>query len=181
MSSGEHAVRQQPDETRDNPLRIEAAKAEEIAGALNTDLANAYVLFHQLHKHHWNVAGAEHLTVHRFLQEAYEAVEAAADELAERVQTLGGVPHARMTALASASTVDPEDETVYDVRTSLGHDLDVYGEIIEGYREHVSLAHDLGDFGTEEMLRQQLLTLEEHAHVLDHFLEDDTLVTEDAL
>jgi hypothetical protein len=30
------------------------------------------------------------------------------------------------------------------------------------------------------MLREQLIDLEEHAHVIDHYLEDDTLVLESA-
>ncbi|MFB6136995.1 MAG: DNA starvation/stationary phase protection protein DpsA [Halobacteriaceae archaeon] len=160
----------------ENPLRLEREKAEEIIEALNADLADAYVLYHQLHKHHWNVEGAEHRDIHVFLQEAYEDVEAAADELAERVQTLGGVPHASMGTLEAAASVEPEDEDVYDIRTSLANDLEMYGDIIESYREHIELAVGLGDHGTAEMLREQLEDVEEHAHVIDHYLEDDTLV-----
>ncbi|MGM0591865.1 MAG: DNA starvation/stationary phase protection protein DpsA, partial [Halobacteriota archaeon] len=160
----------------ENPLRLDQEKAEQLVDALNTDLADAYVLYHQLHKHHWNVEGAEHLGVHEFLQEAYEEVEEAADEIAERVQAIGGVPHANMSTLAEAATVEPEDEDVYDIRTSLSNDLEMYGEIIESYREHIELAEGLGDYVTSEMLREQLEDIEEHAHVIDHYLEDDTLV-----
>ena len=165
----------------ENPVRLDEEKAAEIVDALNTDLANAYVLYHQLHKHHWNVEGAEHLPIHRWLQEAYEDVEAAADELAERLQSIGGIPHASMTALAAAATVEPEDEDVYDIRTSLANDLAMYGDIIEGYREHIALAESLGDYATSEILRHHLVTLEEHAHVIAHYLEDDTLVLESAI
>jgi len=42
----------------------------------------------------------------------YEDVEAAADEVAERLQALGGgVPHASLTTLAENATVEPEDGT----------------------------------------------------------------------
>jgi DNA-binding ferritin-like protein len=174
MSSQETA-RREAGSIGDNPVRLEREKAEQIVGALNTDLADAYVLYHQLHKHHWNVEGAEHLSIHRFLQEAYEDVEEAADEIAERVQAIGGVPHASMPALAEASTVQAEDEDVYDVRTSLENDLEMYGDIIESYREHISLADGLGDHATAHMLREQLFELEEHAHVIEHYLADDTL------
>jgi DNA-binding ferritin-like protein len=160
----------------ENPVRLDAEKAEQVVDALNTDLADAYTLYHQLHKHHWNVAGAEHRDIHVFLQEAYEDVEAAADEVAERLQSLGGVPHASMATLSGAATVDPEDEDVYDIRTSLANDLEMYGDIIESYREHVDLAAGLGDHATAEILRDQLVVLEEHAHVLEHYLENDTLV-----
>jgi DNA-binding ferritin-like protein len=169
-------VRQEADTVGENPVKLDAENASQIIDALNTDLADAYVLYHQLHKHHWNVEGAEHLDIHRFLQEAYETVEGAADEVAERLQTLGGVPNANMHALSEASTVEPEDEDVYDIRTSLANDLEIYGQIIESYREHIELTERLGDPTTAHMLREQLTELEEHAHVIDHYLEDDTLV-----
>ncbi|WP_267643596.1 DNA starvation/stationary phase protection protein DpsA [Haloarchaeobius amylolyticus] len=171
-------VRQQAGTVEENPVRLDKEKAEQIVEALNTDLANAYVLYHQLHKHHWNVEGAEHLPLHKFLQEAYEDVEEAADEVAERLQSIGGVPHASMTALSENATVEPEDEDVYDIRTSLSNDLEMYGDIIEGYRDHIELAQGLGDPTTAHMLREQLEELEEHAHVIDHYLADDTLVTD---
>ena len=178
--STQKTVRRPAGSVHENPVRLEQDKAEQVIEALNTDLADAYVLYHQLHKHHWNVEGAEHLPIHRWLQEAYEEVELAADELAERIQALGGVPHASMPTLAEAATVEPEDEDVYDIRTSFEHDLEMYGEIITSYREHIKLAEGLGDYTTSEMLREQLVDLEEHAHVIDHYLEDDTLVLESA-
>jgi starvation-inducible DNA-binding protein len=176
----QQTVRQEAGTVEGNPVRLDEEKSERIVEALNTDLADAYVLFHQLHKHHWNVEGAEFLEVHVFLQEAYEAVEAAADEVAERLQALGGVPHASMPALSAAATVEPEDEDVYDVRTSLRNDVEMYGDIIESYRDHIELAAGLGDYATTQMLREQLEGLEEHAHHLEHYLEDDTLVLDSA-
>jgi DNA-binding ferritin-like protein len=181
MSSQKQTVRKEAGSVGENPVRLDREKAEQVIDALNTDLGNAYVLYHQLHKHHWHVEGAEHLPIHEFLQEAYEAIEAAADEVAERSQALGGVPPAGMEALLEHSTVEPEGEDVHDIRTGLTNDLEMYGDIIEGYREHVALAENLGDYATAEMLREQLEDLEEHAHVIDHYLEDDTLVTEGAL
>jgi DNA-binding ferritin-like protein len=65
---------------------------------------------------------------------------------------------------------------VYDSRTSFENDLAMYGDIVESYRAHVELAEDLGDHATAHMLREQLIELEEHVHVIDHYLEDDTLV-----
>jgi DNA-binding ferritin-like protein len=179
--STQQTVRRQAGTVGDNPVRLDQGKVEQIVDALNTDLADAYVLYHQLHKHHWNVEGAEHLDLHVFLQEAYEDVEEAADEVAERIQAIGGVPHAGMPALVDAATVEAEDEDVYDIRTSLANDLEMYGEIIESYRDHIELAEGLGDYATGEMLRGHLEDLEEHAHVMDHYLEDDTLVLESAL
>jgi starvation-inducible DNA-binding protein len=174
--STQKSIRQRAGTVGENPVRLDEEKAEQIIEALNTDLADAYVLYHQLHKHHWNVEGAEHLPIHEWLQEAYEDVEAAADDIAERLQAIGGVPHASMATLSENATVEPEDEDVYDIRTSFENDLEMYGDIVESYRDHIELAEGLGDYATAEMLREQLEDLEEHAHVIDHYLEDDTLV-----
>jgi DNA-binding ferritin-like protein len=179
--STQKTVRQEAGTVGENPLRLDEEKAEQIVEALNRDLADAYTLYHQLHKHHWNVEGAEFNDIHVFLQEAYEAVEEAADEIAERLQSIGGVPHGNMQALTEAATVEPEDEDVYDIRTSLENDLEMYGEVIESYREHIELAEGLGDHATAHLLRAQLQGIEEDAHHIDHYLEDDTLVTENAL
>ena len=148
--------------------------------APNTDLAASYVLYHQLKKHHWNVEGAEFLQLHEYLGEVAADVELAADEFAERAQAPGGVPLSGGATFEAHAPLDPEGPDVYDVRTSLRNDVEMMAATIETMRNHVALARDLGDFGTEEILRTELATLEEHAHHLEHYLEDDTLVLESA-
>ncbi|WP_311172041.1 DNA starvation/stationary phase protection protein DpsA [Halobellus ordinarius] len=179
--STQRTVRQQAGEVEGSEaLRMDAEKAEQIVDALNTDLASTYVLYHQLRKHHWNVEGAEFRDLHLFLGEAAEEAEAFADELAERAQALGGVPVAGMSALEERATVEPEDEDVYDIRTSLRNDMEMYGDIIETLRDHVELAENLGDHTTAHMLRENLIEVEEAAHHVEHYLEDDSLVLESA-
>jgi len=53
-----------------------------------------------------------------------------------------------------------------------------YAEIIEGMREHIQLAASLGDPTTEHLLKEVLTNVEEDAHHIEHYLEDDTLVLE---
>lgn len=174
--STQQTVLKQKGSVEENAVRLDQEKAAEVIEALNADLANLYVLYHQLHKHHWNVEGPEHLRLHEFLQEAYEDVEEAADAVAERLQSIGGVPHGSMDALSEAASVEAEDEDVYDIRTSLENDLDMYGDIIEQARDHIALAEGFGDYTTAEILRDGLENFEEHVHIIEHYLEEDTLV-----
>ena len=178
--STQKTVRQRADSIEDNSLRIDTDRAEQIVDALNTELANAYVLYHQLKKHHWVVEGAEFLPLHRFLEEAYEHVEAGADVIAERAQALGGVPVSGPANLEARATVEFEGEDVYDVRTMFENDLDMYGDIIASMRDSIELAENLGDYATSELLREILVTIEEDGHHFEHYLEDDTLVLEEA-
>ncbi|MCY4728937.1 DNA starvation/stationary phase protection protein [Natronomonas gomsonensis] len=178
--STQETVRRQAGSVEETALRIEPEKAEQLVDALNTDLAATYVLYHQTKKHHWNVEGAEFLDVHEYLGEVAEDLEAGADELAERAQAIGGVPLASGGTFEEHAPIEPEGEDVYDVRTSLENDIEAFGIIIESLRDHIELANDLGDYTTEELLRDILEDVEEHAHHLEHYLEDDTLVVASA-
>jgi len=92
-----------------------------------------------------------------------------------------GTPVAGGKALEEHAPVEPEGEDVYDIRTSLEHDLEIYGDIIESLREHIDLAANLGDHATSEILRQILVEVEEDAHHIEHYLEGDTLVTQGSM
>jgi DNA-binding ferritin-like protein len=162
-------------------LRLDRDKAEQVIDALNADLADAYVLYHQLKKHHWNVEGAEFRDLHVFLGDAAMNLEAAADELAERAQALGGTPVASMGNLQAHATIEAEGEDVYDIRTSLENDMELYGDIIESLRDHIELTENLGDHATAEILREILVETEEDAHHVEHYLESDTLVTDSTM
>jgi DNA-binding ferritin-like protein len=162
-------------------LRLDEEKAAQIIDALNTELADTYTLYHQLKKHHWNVEGAEFRDLHVFLGEAAERAEEAADVLAERAQALGGTPVAGMAAMQEHASVEPEDDDVYKIRPSLEADMEIYGDMIETMRDHVELAENLGDPATAQIIREILVEVEEDAHHIEHYLEDDSLVLEGAL
>jgi len=178
--STQETVRRRTGSVEETALKIAPEKAEQLVDALNTDLAATYVLYHQIKKHHWNVEGAEFLELHEYLGEIAADLEEGADELAERAQAIGGVPLSGGSTFEEHAPIEPEDEDVYDVRTSLRNDVEGFGVIIETIRDHVELADDLGDYATEELLRETLEMVEEHAHHLEHYLEDDTLVLESA-
>lgn len=181
FQESDSTVRQEFGTVEESPaLRVEEDRAEQIVDALNADLAASYILYHQLKKHHWNVEGAEFLELHRFLEEAYEDVELHADAIAERAQALGGVPIAGPENHAEQSYVDFEGEDVYDIRTSLRNDMEMFGDIVERMRDHIELTNNLGDFTSEEVFRAAIPDYEDHAHHLEHYLEDDTLVLDEA-
>jgi DNA-binding ferritin-like protein len=174
MSTQQHVLHEFGS-VEENGLRLSTDKAEQLVDALNTDLAATYVLYHQLRKHHWNVEGAEYRDLHLFLGESAEELEEAADAQAERVQALGGVPLSGPAAMEEHAPIDFEGQDVLDIRTSMENDLEAMGDVIETVREHVELATNLGDHATAEMLREQLVELEEIAHTVEHFLGEDSL------
>ena len=181
MNTQKQARQQYGEVHESEALRIPEEKAEQLVDALNTDLAATYVLYHQIKKHHWLVEGAEFLDVHEFLGDVADDLEDGADMLAERAQALGGVPLSGGANYEEHAPVTPEDADAYDIRTSLEHDLELFGDVTEQLREHVQLATNLGDYNTEEQLKEVLEDVEEHGHHIEHYLEDDTLVTSETL
>jgi len=175
MATQEHVDREFGT-VEENELRLDVEKSEQIIDALNQDLANVYVLYHQVKKHHWNVEGAEFRDLHLFLGDAAMNLEEAADELAERAQALGGTPISGPAQQAEHASIEYEGQDIYDIRTSLEHDLESYGDIIEATRDHIELAENLGDHATAQILREILVQTEEDAHHIEHYLAGDTLV-----
>jgi DNA-binding ferritin-like protein len=174
--STQKTVRRQAGNVEESALRMDTDKAEQIIDALNSDLADTYVAYHQVKKHHWNVEGAEFRDLHVYLGEVADDLEEAADEFAERVQALGGVPLSGGATYEEHATVEPEGQDVYDVRTSIHNDMVMLGDMIERLRGHVAMLEDMGDYTSGEIVRRNLETVEEHTHHFEHYLEDDTLV-----
>lgn len=173
--SQQRQVRQQAGTVEGNAVRLDAEKAEQVVEALNVDLAAVSVLYHQLRKHRWCVAGPQARELKRFFAEAAADAERHADELARRVGAIGGVPLSDPAAFERHSPIPFEGENVYDARTSLENDLEAYGDLIESVSSHLELAESLGDHATGHLLREQLVELEARADDIDALLGHDSL------
>jgi DNA-binding ferritin-like protein len=165
----------------DNQLRIGRDEAEVIIDALSVDHAGSFNLFYLLRKHYWTAEGAEHDDVADFLEDAYKRVRDINDDLAVRIVELGGIPPNTPPTIQDHAEVHLEAEDLYDLRASLAGDLEGYATLIASMRDHVGLVEDVGDPATGGLLRDRLEALEDDAHGLEQFLEDDTLVREEAL
>jgi len=165
----------------DNRLRIDRDDAEVIVDALSVDHAGSFNLFYLLRKHYWTAEGAEHDDVADFLEDAYKRVRDINDDIAVRIVELGGIPPNTPPTIQDRAEVHLEAEDLYDLRPSLEGDLEGYATLVASIREHVGLVEELGDAATGELLRNHLDTLEDDANGIERFLEDDTLVREDAL
>ncbi len=185
MTQSQHSpeMRRQPDEVVDNPLRLGRDTSKQLIDALNSDVASLFMLFHQYQKHHWVAEGPQFRDLHLMLEEHYTATQMQADEFAERVVSLGGVPVSGPTAQLQRGYIEEEPEGVLDLRQMLSNDLRANQQILVKLREHIKLARDLGDYGTEHMLkrhlRQQEFRTQDIMHLLEHETLDEVLANED--
>ncbi|MDZ4793727.1 MAG: DNA starvation/stationary phase protection protein [Bacteroidota bacterium] len=56
---------------------------------LNSVLADAVLLYTKTRKFHWNVSGNSFMELHKLFEDHYTKLEAAIDEIAERINKLG--------------------------------------------------------------------------------------------
>ncbi|WP_050927959.1 Dps family protein [Aestuariivita boseongensis] len=101
-----------------------------LAEGLANVLADTYRLTFKTHAYHWNVEGPLFYSIHKLTEEQYENMFTAADELAERIRSLGHLAPSRMNDILQASVIeDVEDE------------LDAAGMIEDLAKDHERIAH----------------------------------------
>ena len=128
--------------------------------AILQDRLNAYNDLHLTLKHiHWNVVGPNFISVHEMLDPQVEAVRGFADDVAERIATLGS------SAKGTPGTIVSErswDDYSIGRATAIEHlgalDL-VYSGVIETTRKNIEEVGDIDPI-TEDMLIGQSAQLE---------------------
>jgi len=163
------------DTIEDNPIGLSKAVVSKLIPELDKHVGSLFVLFHQYQKHHWLVEGPQFHDVHVFLQKHYEEVHENVDALAERITAIGGIPTSNPVEQAKIAYITHEPEGTFHLRDMLELDRKYEGTIAVELRKTIKLASDLGDYGTEELLKEVLLEAEDRAHHLDHFLAPDSL------
>jgi len=162
-------------ELEGNPIGIADDAVKSIAPKLDEHVASLFTLFHQYQKHHWLVDGPQFRDIHVYLEESYNQVHQQIDEIAERMTALGAIPTCGPSQQAELSYIEHEPEGVFRVREMLTRDREAEGTIAQKLRRTIELCTKLGDYGTETLLKQVLMAVEERAHHLDHYLGEDSL------
>lgn len=169
-------VRQEREPVDENAVRLDAAAAAEMIEALNVVHAGTFNLFYLVRKHYWAAAGAESGDVADFYGGAYQRLREIDDAVAERITELGGVPVSTPPEIQEYAPVHLEAENLYTLRASLEGDLAAYATFAASMREQISLAADIGDETSRELLEDRLETIEDDAHTIERYVEDDSLV-----
>ncbi|MBW7907096.1 MAG: DNA starvation/stationary phase protection protein [Phycisphaerae bacterium] len=163
------------DHVESNPIHLPKEAVSKLLPQLDRHLASLFVLFHQYQKHHWLVEGPQFHDLHIVLGQSYDEVHKQVDAVAERITALGGIPTSGPAEIARLAYVQHEPEGAFRIRQMLELDRAHEGTIAAELRKTIRQAFELGDFGTETLLRRVLVEVEDRAHHLDHFLGGDSL------
>lgn len=171
----QHEMRQATNIVRDNPFGLPQAAASQVVELMNQDLAAMFTLYNQYHKHHWIVEGAQFLELHLLLEEHYTQLHDQFDEVAERIVALGGLPVSSPSEIEQHSYIKHEESGMLNLREMLEHDVDAECSIAENMRSHITQANQLGDYGSESLLKTILEQTEKRAAFLEKHLMRESL------
>jgi starvation-inducible DNA-binding protein len=145
--------------------------AERVVTLLQSRL-NASNDLHLTLKHvHWNVVGPHFISVHEMLDPQVDAVRGFADDLAERIATLGGSPVGTPGKLVEARTWEEYSLGRATTQEHLGALDLVYQGVISDYRDGIKELDEL-DLVTQDMFIAQTEQLELFHWFIRAHLED---------
>jgi len=122
----EQTTKQKFGDVEENPIRLAEGYTKQIIEQLNTAFASHFIILFQLKKHHWLVEHPDWKHIHAALDGFAKSIQEHADELAEHVNLLGGIPLSNASRFAELSYVDYED-----LRVMLQNDLEAQQITIE--------------------------------------------------
>ena len=146
-------------------------QAERVIGLLQSRL-HAMNDLHLTLKHvHWNVVGPHFIAVHEMIDPQVDAVRGFADDLAERIATLGGSPQGTPGSIVKERTWDDYSLGRAGTQEHLGALDLVYRGVVGSYRDGIAELDDL-DLVTPDMFIGQTEQLELFHWFIRAHLED---------
>ncbi|MDB5368245.1 MAG: hypothetical protein JWM77_4172 [Rhodospirillales bacterium] len=159
------------------PIGLGANVRSASVEALNQLLADTCTLRDLYKKHHWQVSGATFYQLHLLYDKHYEEQSALVDEIAERIQTLGGIPVAMAADIAELTQLPRPPRGREDVPTQISRLLEAHERLLLTCRAAAREAADAGDDGTNDLVVSSLIrTNEMQTWFVSEHLVDTPLV-----
>ena len=159
------------------PLALDLQARATSVEALNHILADTMVLRDLYKKHHWQVAGHTFYQLHLLFDKHYGEQSTLVDQLAERIQSLGGISVAMAHDVAEMTRIERPPRGREAVPVQLSRLLEAHEIIIQEVREAARQASAGGDDGTNDLLVSDVLrTHEMQVWFLAEHLVDTPLV-----
>jgi len=143
------------------PLGLSEQARTASVEALNQLLADSISLRDMYKKHHWQVSGPTFYSLHLlFDKHAGEQTELV-DEIAERIQTLGGVSVAMAGDVAALTRIEKPPLGREEVPVQISRLLEAHEHILISARAAARRAAELGDDGTNDLAVSRIVRLNE--------------------
>ena len=143
------------------PIALDEKVCEESVENLNQLLADTMTLRDLYKKHHWQVAGHTFYQIHLLFDKHFGEQVELVDEIAERIQTLGGISLAMAPDIAETTLIPRPPRGREELPVQLSRLLEAHEIIIKEVRAMAKQADDSGDDGTNDLLVSSVLRTNE--------------------
>ena len=129
--------------------------------ALHQILVDPITIRDMYKKPHWQVSGVTFYQLHLLLDKHFEEQNGFVDDIAERIQSLGGLAYAMAADVAENTKVPRPPKGREDVATQIARLLEAHEIILKECREAAAEAADYGDDGTNDLIVSSLIRTNE--------------------
>jgi starvation-inducible DNA-binding protein len=162
------------------PIGLDEETCRASAEALNQILADTLALRDLYKKQHWQVSGPTFYQLHLLFDKHYQEQAELVDELAERVQQLGGVSVAVAQDVAEMTRLPRPPRGREEAPAQIARLLEAHEIILKEARPAARQAAERGDDGTNDLLVSDVIrTHEAQVWFLAEHLVDTPLVRAD--
>jgi len=143
------------------PLELEEPVRLEMTEQLNQLLADTITLRDLYKKSHWQVAGPTFYQLHLLYDKHYEEQNELVDQIAERIQLLGGISLAMAADIAETTRIERPPRGREEVPVQISRLLDAHQLVIGQCRKLAKRAQSIGDDGTNDLVISDVLRTNE--------------------
>lgn len=137
---------------------------------LAKSLANEVTLYTKIRKFHWNVSGESFMELHKLFQAQYTELEETIDEIAERINKLGGKTIGTMNEFMEITSIK-ESPNVYPNQKEMIIELFTDHEtIVKEFRKNITESNENQDAGTADFFTGLMQQHETTSWILRRYL-----------
>jgi starvation-inducible DNA-binding protein len=136
-----------------------------VALKLSEALADSFLLYLKTLGVHWNIVGSTFYSMHKLTEAQYEDLEAAIDELAERIRSLGHPAPVSFGDYIKLSQLD-STATLVTAELMIKSLVNDNQAISRRLRDAVAVADEADDVVTADLLTQRIGKHEQNAWML---------------
>jgi starvation-inducible DNA-binding protein len=143
------------------PIALSETTCAESVTNLNQLLADTMTLRDLYKKHHWQVAGPTFYQLHLLFDKHYNEQNELVDDIAERVQSLGGVSLAMAPDVAETTIIPRPPKGREEVPIQISRLLHAHEIVLKEARTMAKRAAEAGDDGTNDLIVSDVIRTNE--------------------
>ena len=150
-------------------LGLDPNQISKVTAILSGTLADCIVLQTKTRNFHWNVKGKHFSELHAFFEDQYKQLDAAADEIAERIRQLGVDSPGSLKQFLALTSLEEATGSPDEI-SMLAQLLTDHETLVRSLRKNVEETASLGDAGNSDFLTGLLQAHEKMAWMLRSYL-----------